>query len=72
MPAGGSRRRSAVAESADLLTDLVAQGVQTVAFARSRAGVEVISVAARSHLELDVALGEAVAAYRAVPPRGAP
>ena len=60
-----SRRRSAVAESADLLTDLVAQGVQTVAFARSRAGVEVISAAARSHLrELDVALGEAVAAYR--------
>ena len=63
--AGGSRRRSAVAESADLLTDLVAQGVQTVAFARSRAGVEVISAAARSHLrELDVALGDAVAAYR--------
>ncbi len=63
--AGGSRRRSAVAESADLLTDLVAQGVQTVAFARSRAGVEVISSAARSHLrELDVALGDAVAAYR--------
>jgi DEAD/DEAH box helicase domain-containing protein len=63
---GGARhRRSAVAESADLLTDLVAQGVQTVAFARSRAGVEVISAAARSHLrELDATLGEAVAAYR--------
>jgi len=60
-----SHRRSAVAESADLLTDLVAQGVQTVAFARSRAGVEVISATARSHLrELDVTLGEAVAAYR--------
>ncbi len=60
-----SRRRSAVAESADLLSDLVAQGVQTVAFARSRAGVEVISAAARSHLrELDVALGDTVAAYR--------
>ena len=67
-PASGStpsRRRSAVAESADLLSDLVAQGVQTVAFARSRAGVEVISAAARSHLrELDVALGDTVAAYR--------
>jgi DEAD/DEAH box helicase domain-containing protein len=64
-PGGGSRRRSAVAESADLLSDLVAQGVQTVAFARSRAGVEVISAAARSHLcELDEALGDAVAAYR--------
>jgi DEAD/DEAH box helicase domain-containing protein len=60
-----SRRRSAVAESADLLSDLVAQGVQTVAFARSRAGVEVISAAARSHLrELDVMLGDTVAAYR--------
>ena len=60
-----SRRRSAVAESADLLSDLVAQGVQTVAFARSRAGVEVISAAARSHLrELDVTLGDTVAAYR--------
>ncbi|HEU4999824.1 MAG TPA: DEAD/DEAH box helicase [Lapillicoccus sp.] len=63
--ARGSRRRSAVAESADLLSDLVAQGVQTVAFARSRAGVEVISAAARSHLrDLDEALGDAVAAYR--------
>jgi len=62
---GTPRRRSAVAESADLLTDLVAHGVQTVAFARSRAGVEVISAAARSHLrELDAALGDAVAAYR--------
>ncbi len=39
--------------------------MQTVAFARSRAGVEVISSAARSHLrELDVALGDTVAAYR--------
>ncbi len=65
MSGRSSHRRSAVAESADLLTDLVAQGVQTVAFARSRAGVEVISAAARSHLrELDVALGDAVAAYR--------
>ena len=62
---GSSRRRSAVAESADLLTDLVSQGIQTVAFARSRAGVEVISAVARSHLrELDEALGDAVAAYR--------
>ena len=34
-------RRAARAEAADLLAELVAQGVQTVAFARSRAGVEV-------------------------------
>ena len=33
-----ARRRSAVAETADLLADLVEDGVQTVAFARSRAG----------------------------------
>ncbi|MEO7234390.1 MAG: DEAD/DEAH box helicase [Lapillicoccus sp.] len=60
-----THRRSAVAESAELLTDLVAQGVQTVAFARSRAGVEVISSAARDHLrELDETLGDVVAAYR--------
>lgn len=63
--AAPTRRRSAVAESADLLTDLVAQGVQTVAFARSRAGVEVISSVARDHLrELDETLGDVVAAYR--------
>ncbi len=62
---GEPRRRSAVAESAELLTDLVAQGVQTVAFARSRAGVEVISSVARDHLrELDETLGDVVAAYR--------
>jgi DEAD/DEAH box helicase domain-containing protein len=41
-----SRRRSAVAESADLLADLVDEGIQTVAFARSRVGAEVIAQAA--------------------------
>lgn len=41
-----ARRRSAVAETADLLADLVDQGVQTVAFARSRVGAEVIAQAA--------------------------
>lgn len=56
-------RRSAVAESADLLADLVAQDVQTVAFARSRAGVEVLAAAARSRLERAGRPG-AVAAYR--------
>ncbi len=59
------RRRSAVAESADLLADLVVQGVQTVAFARSRSGVEVVAAAARNHLrEVDPSLEGAVAAYR--------
>ncbi len=37
------RRRSAVAETADLLADLVDDGVQTVAFARSRVGAEVVA-----------------------------
>ena len=67
-PAGAGkspRRRSAVAESADLLADLVAQGVQTVAFARSRSGVEVVAAAARNQLrEVDPGLEGAVAAYR--------
>ena len=59
------RRRSAVAETADLLADLVVDGVQTVAFGRSRAGVEALAASARrSLLEVDPALGPTVAAYR--------
>jgi len=67
---GGQRldaphRRSAVTEAADLLADLVVDGVQTVAFGRSRAGVEAIAASARrSLLEVDPALGTSVAAYR--------
>ena len=58
-------RRSAVAETADLLADLVVDGVQTVAFARSRAGVEAVAASARRSLsEVDIGLGSAVAAYR--------
>jgi len=58
-------RRSAVAETADLLADLVIDGVQTVAFGRSRAGVEAIATSARRSLgEVDPALGASVAAYR--------
>jgi DEAD/DEAH box helicase domain-containing protein len=58
-------RRSAVAESADLLADLTSADVQTVVFARSRAGVEVVAQAARRHLaELRPDLHDAVAAYR--------
>ncbi len=61
----GSHRRSAVAETADLLTDLVVDGVQTVAFARSRAGVEAVAASARRSLrDVDPALEPAVAAYR--------
>ncbi len=58
-------RRSAVAESADLLADLVSAGVQTVVFARSRVGVEVVAQSARRHLEEQASdLTETVAAYR--------
>ena len=57
-----ARRRSAVAETADLLADLVEDGVQTVAFARSRVGAEVIaSAAARRATGLPEG---AIAAYR--------
>src|SRR5450759_1871280 len=62
---GAPHRRSAVAETADLLADLVLDGVQTVAFARSRAGVEAVAASARRSLsEVDIGLGSAVAAYR--------
>ncbi|GAA1139203.1 DEAD/DEAH box helicase [Ornithinicoccus hortensis] len=58
-------RRSAVAETADLLADLVVRDVQTVAFARSRVGVEVVAQAARRGLEpVDAGLARRVAAYR--------
>ncbi|HEY5248932.1 MAG TPA: DEAD/DEAH box helicase [Dermatophilaceae bacterium] len=58
-------RRSAVAETADLLADLVVDGVQTVAFGRSRAGVEAVAASARRSLrEVDPALEASVAAYR--------
>ena len=58
-------RRSAVAETAELLADLVIDGVQTVAFGRSRAGVEAVAASARRLLnEVDPALGPTVAAYR--------
>ncbi|USQ76693.1 DEAD/DEAH box helicase [Ornithinimicrobium cryptoxanthini] len=58
-------RRSAVSESASLLADLVLQDVQTVAFARSRVGVEVVASSTRRDLsEVDPTLVSRVAAYR--------
>jgi DEAD/DEAH box helicase domain-containing protein len=59
-------RRSALRETADLLTDAVAAGVRTLAFVRSRKGAEVVATMTRRGLE-EVApgLGERVAAYRA-------
>jgi DEAD/DEAH box helicase domain-containing protein len=59
-------RRSALRESADLLTDAVTHGVRTLAFVRSRRGAEVMAAIARRALdEVLPGLGERVAAYRA-------
>ncbi|MGQ4514605.1 DEAD/DEAH box helicase [Streptomyces sp. DW26H14] len=62
---GAPVRRTATAETADLLTDLTVQGVRTVAFVRSRRGAELISVIAKERLaEVDRSLPGRVAAYR--------
>jgi DEAD/DEAH box helicase domain-containing protein len=59
-------RRSATAETASLLTDLVVEGVRTLAFVRSRRGVEAVAMTARDTLaEVDPDLMDRVAAYRA-------
>lgn len=62
---GAPVRRSASSETADLLTDLVVQDVRTLAFVRSRAGVEQVALtAARLLGEVDPSLRGRVAAYR--------
>ncbi|MGH3487356.1 MAG: Zn-binding domain-containing protein [Actinopolymorphaceae bacterium] len=58
-------RRSVTSEAADLLADLVVDGVRSVAFVRSRRGAEAVSVLAREQLsKVDPALESRVAAYR--------
>ncbi|MDO5740676.1 MAG: DEAD/DEAH box helicase [Ornithinimicrobium sp.] len=58
-------RRGTLTETAALLTDLVEAGVQTVAFARSRQGVERVATRTREALEARGAHGGGrVAAYR--------
>lgn len=57
-------RRSAVAETGDLFAALVGAGVQTLAFARSRVGVEVIADMARARLWGSGQDEGLVAAYR--------
>ncbi|WKX71755.1 DEAD/DEAH box helicase [Streptomyces sp. XD-27] len=62
---GAPVRRTATAESADLLTDLAIQGVRTVVFVRSRRGAELIALIAQEHLAaVDRSLPSRVAAYR--------
>lgn len=62
---GAPVRRTATAETADLLTDLAVQGVRTVAFVRSRRGSELIALIAQERLAaIDRSLSKRVAAYR--------
>jgi DEAD/DEAH box helicase domain-containing protein len=62
---GAPLRRAASSETADLLTDLVVGGVRTLAFVRSRVGVEQVALTAQQHLaEVDPSLPGRVAAYR--------
>jgi DEAD/DEAH box helicase domain-containing protein len=63
---GAPVRRTATAETASLLTDLVVEGVRTLAFVRSRRGAEAVAMTARDTLaEVDPELSDRVAAYRA-------
>lgn len=62
---GAPVRRAASTETADLLADLVAQDVPTLAFVRSRSGVEHVAMKARELLaEIDPSLPPRIAAYR--------
>ncbi|UGY92322.1 DEAD/DEAH box helicase [Streptomyces gobiensis] len=62
---GAPVRRTATAETAELLTDLAVQRVRTVAFVRSRRAAELISMIAQERLaEVDRSLAGRVAAYR--------
>src|SRR5699024_7745108 len=58
-------RRSTIAETGELLAELVAGGVRTIAFIGSRRGVESIAANARRLLaDVDDSLPPRVAAYR--------
>ncbi|MGW0547289.1 DEAD/DEAH box helicase [Streptomyces altiplanensis] len=62
---GAPVRRTATAETADLLTGLTVQGVRSVAFVRSRRGAELIALIAQDRLAaVDRSLPPRVAAYR--------
>ncbi len=62
---GAPVRRSAGAETARILADLVIEGARSLAFVRSRIGAELTALGARRILdEVDPALSPRVAAYR--------
>jgi DEAD/DEAH box helicase domain-containing protein len=60
-------RRSALSEAADLLAELVSQGVRTICFLKSRRGIELIQRFARENLK---ARGRPELAARIAPYRG--
>src|SRR6266540_2004865 len=63
---GAPVRKSALRQTSELLADLVASGVRTLAFVRSRRGAEVTSSMARDLLrQVEPVLADQVAAYRA-------
>lgn len=58
-------RRTATAEVADLLADLVSAGARVLAFTRSRRGAESVAATTRDHLaEVDPTLPSLVSSYR--------
>jgi DEAD/DEAH box helicase domain-containing protein len=63
---GAPVRRSAGAEAARVMADLIAEGAQTLTFVRSRRAAELTALGARARLE-DIApqLSQTVASYRA-------
>jgi DEAD/DEAH box helicase domain-containing protein len=63
---GAPVRRSAGAEAARVMADLIAEGARTLTFVRSRRGAELTALSAKTRL-LDVApeLADLVASYRA-------
>ena len=62
---GAKQRRTAVAETADILANLVSSRVRTIAFIKSRRGAESIaSITKRLLDEVDPSLPARVAAYR--------
>ncbi len=62
---GAPARRTAIAETADLMANLVAARVRTIAFIKSRRGAETIAGIAKRLLdEVDHTLPQRIAAYR--------